>query len=69
MALAIDSMEEFEVIAVIGDGGVNSASVGLHAACGFHLVGIMEATGWKHGRWLDTVLMQRALGKGAATPP
>jgi phosphinothricin acetyltransferase len=56
------------MVAVIGD----SASIGsrkLHAAHGFRLVGILQAVGCKHGRWLDSVLMQRALGEGAARPP
>ena len=57
-----------QMVAVIGD-SANAASVGLHAACGFHPVGIQAATGWKHGRWLDTVLMQIALGDGDTTPP
>ena len=50
-----------QMVAVIGD----SASVGsrrLHAAHGFRLVGILEAVGYKHSRWLDSALMQRALG-------
>jgi L-amino acid N-acyltransferase YncA len=57
-----------QMVAVIGD----SASMGsrrLHAAHGFALVGILEATGYKHGRWLDTVFMQRALGGGGASAP
>ena len=57
-----------QMIAVIGD-GANAASIGLHAALGFHHIGRIEASGWKHGRWLDTVLMQIALGDGGATPP
>ena len=47
----------------------NAASVGLHRAAGFFAVGVGPAVGWKHGRWLDQVLMQRALGDGAQTPP
>lgn len=57
-----------QMVAVIGD----SASAGsrrLHAAQGFRLVGVLEAVGYKQGRWLDSVLMQRALGDGAASPP
>jgi phosphinothricin acetyltransferase len=53
---------------VIGD-SANQASIALHRRCGFRMVGTFEAVGWKHGRWLDSVLMQRALGDGAATPP
>jgi len=55
------------MIAVIG--GAEPASVALHAACGFAHAGRLDATGWKHGRWLDTVYMQRALGDGSASPP
>ncbi len=56
------------VVAVIGDSG-NAASIGLHAALGFRHAGLLPAVGWKHGRWVDSVLMTRALGEGAATPP
>jgi phosphinothricin acetyltransferase len=57
-----------QMIAVIGDSG-NVGSIGLHHALGFQHVGLMRSTGWKHQRWLDTVLMQRALGLGDATAP
>lgn len=57
-----------QMIAVIGDSG-NVASIGLHAACGFRFAGVMRASGWKFGRWVDTVLMQRELGEGFAGPP
>jgi len=57
-----------QMIAVIGD-SANLASVGLHAALGFRRIGVIEAVGFKHGRWVDSVLMQRALGPGAQTPP
>jgi phosphinothricin acetyltransferase len=56
-----------QMIAIIGDSG-NAASIGLHAALGFAHVGVLRSVGWKHGRWLDTVLMQRALGPGNTTP-
>jgi L-amino acid N-acyltransferase YncA len=49
-----------QMIAVIADTG-DPASPRLHAACGFTLAGRLSAVGFKHGRWLDTVLMQRAL--------
>ncbi len=52
-----------QMIAVIGDSG-NAASVRLHAALGFRHTGVFESVGWKFGRWLDTVLMQRTLGAG-----
>jgi L-amino acid N-acyltransferase YncA len=57
-----------QMIAVIGDSG-QAASIAVHRAAGFHLVGNMENVGFKFGRWLDTVIMQRALGEGANSPP
>lgn len=57
-----------QMVAIIGD-SANEASVGLHASLGFAHVGTLRAVGWKHGRWLDTVLMQRALGPGDAMGP
>ena len=57
-----------QMIAVIGDSG-NAGSIGLHAHMGFELIGVMPAVGFKFGRWVDTVRMQRALGPGAAKPP
>lgn len=57
-----------QMIGVIGD-SANTASVAVHAAAGFRLIGTFQSIGFKHGRWLDTVLMQRTLGSGDATPP
>ena len=57
-----------QMIAVIGD-SANAASIGLHRACGFELTGTFRAIGFKHGRWVDSVLMQRTLGLGVATLP
>ena len=57
-----------QMVAVIGDSR-HQASIRLHAALGFRLVGILENVGFKHGRWLDSVLMQRSLGAGADEPP
>ena len=57
-----------QMIAVIGDAG-NGASVALHQKLGFRTVGIFSGMGRKHGRWLDNVQMQRALGGGDETPP
>jgi L-amino acid N-acyltransferase YncA len=57
-----------QMIAVIGDSR-QTPSIALHRAAGFRLIGTMEAVGLKFGRWLDTVLMQRPLGPGAATVP
>lgn len=56
-----------QMIAVIGGG--HPASIGVHRAAGFVECGRMRATGYKHGRWLDTVLMQMPLGEGAETAP
>jgi phosphinothricin acetyltransferase len=53
-----------QMLAVIGD-GANQGSIGLHRALGFEHCGLLQAVGWKFGRWLDVVLMQRALGAGA----
>lgn len=55
-----------QMIAVIGD-SANAGSIGLHRSLGFDLVGTLRSVGWKHGRWLDTVLMQRPLGPGDST--
>lgn len=57
-----------QMIAVIGD-SENHGSIALHRALGFHHMGTMIAAGWKFGRWLDVVLMQRALGLGSDAPP
>jgi len=56
-----------QMIAVIGD-SENHASRALHASLGFELTGVLRSVGWKHGRWLDSVLMQRSLGEGDSTP-
>jgi phosphinothricin acetyltransferase len=53
---------------VIGD-SANAASIELHRAAGFRLVGTFDHVGFKFGRWLDTVLMQRPLGDGATSVP
>ena len=57
-----------QMIAIIG-GADNAASIRLHAKHGFVEAGRLLAVGYKHDRWLDTVLMQRALGSGAGSPP
>ena len=54
-----------QMIAVIGD-SAHTASIGLHASLGFRTVGTLEAVGFKFGRWLDSVLMQRALSADGA---
>jgi len=57
-----------QMLAVIGD-SANAGSIGVHRACGFEDAGLFKAAGWKLGRWLDVVLMQKALGEGASTEP
>ena len=57
-----------QIIAVIGDSG-HAASIGVHAACGFLRVGTLRSVGFKFGRWVDSVLMQRPLGEGDGTRP
>ena len=56
------------MIAVIGD-SAQTPSIELHRVAGFKMVGALEAVGYKFERWLDSVLMQRPLGKGSSTPP
>lgn len=55
-----------QMLAVIGDSH-NAASIGVHRACGFAYVGVMTSVGRKFDRWVDVVIMQRALGAGDAT--
>jgi len=57
-----------QMIAVIGD-SAQTASIELHRALGFRLIGTFENCGYKFDRWLDSVFMQRALGPGATTRP
>jgi phosphinothricin acetyltransferase len=56
------------MIAVIGD-SAQTASIGVHTAAGFAPVGVFRAIGFKHGKWLDTPLMQLTLGKGDTAAP
>ncbi len=55
-----------QMLAVIGD-SENRSSIGVHRALGFESAGILRSAGWKFGRWLDVVLMQKALGAGDAS--
>ena len=57
-----------QIIAVIGD-SANSASIELHASLGFVRAGNLRSTGFKFGRWVDSVLMQLPLGAGDGTKP
>ncbi|PZU86563.1 MAG: GNAT family N-acetyltransferase [Chelatococcus sp.] len=58
-----------QMIAVIGDGtGASVGSRRLHERAGFRIIGVAEKVGWKHGRWLDQLLMQKELGEGDRAP-
>ncbi|GLU31072.1 N-acetyltransferase family protein [Trinickia caryophylli] len=57
-----------QMLAVVGN-SANAGSVALHESLGFKRIGTLEAVGFKLGRWVDTVLMQRALGDGANRLP
>ncbi len=67
LAQAAQAVGVRKLIAVIGD-SANHGSVGVHRKCGFSHVGTIAACGWKFERWLDIVLMEKALGEGATTP-
>jgi L-amino acid N-acyltransferase YncA len=62
------AMEFRLMVAVIGDSG-NAPSIELHRRAGFEMTGILPSIGWKHGRWVDCVLMARRLGAGSRSPP
>lgn len=57
-----------QMLAVIGD-AENKGSIGVHGALGFEHSGVLKSAGWKFGRWLDVVLMQRQLGQGDQSQP
>jgi len=57
-----------KLIAVIGD-SANAASIGVHRSLGFSQVGVFKSCGWKFGKWLDIVLMEKSLGEGDTTAP
>lgn len=57
-----------QMVAIIGN-SENIASIRLHQRAGFRTVGVFQSVGFKHGRWLDTVIMQRELGEGAGSDP
>ena len=54
-----------QILAVIGDSG-NAASIGVHRSLGFEHTGVAKAVGYKHGRWVDIVFMQRDLPHAVA---
>ena len=57
-----------QLVAVIGDSG-NAGSIGLHRSLGFEEIGVGRGFGFKHGRWVDIVQMQKSLNGGDAIPP
>ncbi len=57
-----------QMVALIGDAS-NAASIALHVSAGFRPVGTLQSVGFKHGRWLDVVVMQRPLGSASSSPP
>jgi phosphinothricin acetyltransferase len=57
-----------QIVAVIGD-SANQASIGVHVACGFLRVGTLRSVGFKFGRWVDSIFMQRPLASGDGSPP
>ncbi|MEM9105577.1 MAG: N-acetyltransferase family protein [Pseudomonadota bacterium] len=57
-----------QMVAVIGN-SANTGSIRLHLGLGFQEVGILKSIGFKHGIWVDTVILQRSLGKGDKTRP
>jgi L-amino acid N-acyltransferase YncA len=57
-----------QMVAVVGD-SANEASIRLHEKLGFRRVGVLRDVGYKHGVWLDSVLLQRSLGVGSGLPP
>jgi L-amino acid N-acyltransferase YncA len=69
LVAAVEEAGFRQIVAVIGDGRPDSASVRLHEKLGFRHCGRLEGSGYKHGRWLDTVLMQLSLNGGASAPP
>lgn len=58
-----------QMIALIAGGTENAPSIRLHDRLGFQQVGLIEGSAFKHGRWIDTILMRRALGEGTASVP
>jgi L-amino acid N-acyltransferase YncA len=71
LAALIEACEALDfrlMVAVIGDED-SRGSITLHKSLGFEPVGILKGIGYKHGRWLSTVLMQRPLGRGMSEPP
>jgi len=65
---ACEALGVRQMIAVIGD-SANAGSIGLHRSLGFEDAGVGRGFGFKFGRWVDVVWMQKTLGAGSAEPP
>jgi L-amino acid N-acyltransferase YncA len=65
---AAEALDLRQMVAVIGDSG-NAGSIGVHRACGFEPAGVLRGLGFKAGRWVDVVMMQRRLNAGTGGPP
>ena len=68
LAIQAENAGVRKLIAVIGD-SANAGSVGVHRSAGFEHVGVLKSCGWKFAKWLDVVLMEKALGVGDSRPP
>lgn len=68
LSQAAEAVGVRKLIAVIGDSG-NAGSIGVHRGQGFTHVGVLKDCGWKFGKWLDVVLMEKSLGAGSTTSP
>jgi L-amino acid N-acyltransferase YncA len=65
---AANARGDRQMVAVIGD-SQSHGSIGLHRALGFEHAGTVRSVGFKHGRWLDQVIMQRRIGDGDTSLP
>ncbi|QIL81519.1 N-acetyltransferase [Diaphorobacter sp. HDW4A] len=68
LSVAAEQAGVRRLLAVIGD-SANAGSIGVHRAAGFSEAGLLRSAGWKFGKWLDIVLMDKPLGAGDSTPP
>jgi L-amino acid N-acyltransferase YncA len=68
LAAAAERVGIRKLIAVIGD-SANAGSVGVHRSLGFTQVGVLSSCGWKFNKWLDVVMMEKAIGQGNTTAP
>lgn len=68
LILACEQLNYRQLVAVIGD-SAQAPSIALHASLGFVRAGTLRSVGFKFGRWVDTVIMQRPLGMGDGARP